>query len=194
MTVPCETIEGMLDPLTAFGPCGDVAESCDVIEADAIPQPYRSLLAHDSDMTSTLERFHGGAVVLRPLETRRDRDAFLRRVLLVREADGRIVEFGAIRIVLERFDEAAQRQILESRQPLGAIIRDAGMACRCRPSGFFSIRPGAELRGLLGLDGAERLYGRRNVLMDDGERTLAEVVEVLPPQRDGVRRETETQT
>ena len=36
---------------------------------------------------------------------------------------------------------------------------------------------------LLGLTGAQVLYGRRNTLFDADDRPLAEIVEILPPAK-----------
>ena len=68
------------------------------IGPDGIPQPYRSLLVHQRDMTLTLEAHFGGRVVLRPLSTFTSGPWYYRRVLLAQEYSGRPVEMGAIRI------------------------------------------------------------------------------------------------
>ena len=36
----------------------------EVIPGDAVPEPYRTLLVHEADMTSTLEQFHGGDIFI----------------------------------------------------------------------------------------------------------------------------------
>ena len=53
------------------------------VRAEEIPEPYRSMLVHEDDMTSTLERHYGGRVVLRALSTFTTRSWYFRRVLLV---------------------------------------------------------------------------------------------------------------
>ena len=60
-----------------------------IIAPDQIPQPYRSLLVHDADMTRTLERHVGDRAVLRPLSTFSSGASYFRRVLLVRKSSGR---------------------------------------------------------------------------------------------------------
>ena len=146
-----------------------------------MPQPYRRLLVHDSDMTSTLERYHREPAGLE--ELRRDRRGMelWREVLLVGQRSRRIMEYGAIRIDLSSFDSDPRWAILEGRQPLGAILADHRVVYRSRPSRFFAVASTRRLESLLGLDGPSTLYGRQNVLL--GERgTLAEVVEILPVQ------------
>ena len=41
------------------------------IESDELERPYRDLLLHQRDMTSTLARFHGAEISLKILQERR---------------------------------------------------------------------------------------------------------------------------
>ena len=41
------------------------------------------------------------------------------------------------------------------------------------------------INGLLGLSGAHLLYGRRNTLLNADGKSLAEIVEILPPAQSG---------
>ncbi|MEM1179748.1 MAG: hypothetical protein AAGM22_15485 [Acidobacteriota bacterium] len=171
----------VLDPLTDLLD----AEPPPVVEleisADArMPAPYRQLLVHQRDMTSTLEHFHGEASVLEVLAHRQTPRRLLRKVLLRGRESAKIQEFGAIRIELERFSEPPRRAILEGKMPLGAILAHFGVPYRSRPQRFFAIRCAGELCTRLGHAETGYLFGRRNLLVGD-EGTLAEVVEILPP-------------
>ena len=53
------------------------------VDSDALPEPYRSLLVHERDMTSTLGQFHGDDIGLEVLHRHNDADAFYREVLLL---------------------------------------------------------------------------------------------------------------
>src|SRR5438034_1010750 len=59
------------------------------IAGEAMPEPYRSLLVHNRDMTPTLEQFHGGTVHLRVLRREERGDFYLREVVLALEASER---------------------------------------------------------------------------------------------------------
>ncbi|MEM8997305.1 MAG: hypothetical protein AAGF23_21155 [Acidobacteriota bacterium] len=155
------------------------------LEASAsgrMPEPYRRLLVHHRDMTSTLEHFHGEPSVLEVLAHREDARRLLRKVLLRGRDSGHIQEFGAIRIELDRFASEPRRAILEGRTPLGAILARHSVSYRSRPQRFFAIRCEGELCRRLGHADDGFLFGRRNLLVGD-EGTLAEVVEILPPTR-----------
>ncbi len=148
-----------------------------------MPQPHKQLLMHDGDMTPTLEAYHGDRLHLRKLDEYHDDTGYFRQVVLVRDRDGAAVEFGAIRIVLPMFPVPVQRLIREGRVPLGAILGEHAVAHRSRPRGFFRVRSDEWIDAALGLGpGSEHtLYGRRNVLVNHADQTVADVVEILPP-------------
>jgi chorismate-pyruvate lyase len=132
-------------------------------------------------MTSTLENFHQAEIHLQ-LISREQRGAdYFREVVLVLDGSEKPVEFGAICIHLERFPGPARLAILEERFPLGRILRDFGIASLSRPQAFLRLASDPTINGLLGLAGVQRLYGRRNNLLDPAGGSLAEIVEILPP-------------
>ena len=64
------TVPSPLHPLDlAYTRAGLEPPAATPIAPEKIPQPYRSLLVHQRDMTLTLEAHFGGRVVLRPLST-----------------------------------------------------------------------------------------------------------------------------
>jgi chorismate-pyruvate lyase len=156
----------------------------EVIPADAMPQPYRGLLDHQSDMTSTLEKFHGEPLGLRVLARRQVGSILSRRVVLVGKESGTPVEFGAIRIELEGFPAAAQELIVEGRRPLGALLAEFAIPYRSRPKLFLKVKTDAEIETALEIaasGAAPHLFGRENALLNPAGGMLAEVVEILPP-------------
>jgi chorismate-pyruvate lyase len=152
----------------------------EVIEAGSIPQPYRSLLVHTSDMTLTLERHFGGRVALRPLVIFSKGVWYFRRVLLAQEETGRPVEMGAIRIKVGAFSDRIRRQILKGDVPLGRVLREGGVRFESRPKSFLAITPNAEMMGVFWMREPRRLYGRRTEMTHDGAK-IGDIVEVLSP-------------
>lgn len=180
---PCEPISELLFPLSLFCSPRQPPRACEVETAatEAMPEPYRQLLVHESDMTSTLERFHGESLFLRPVERRQEGEHLLRRVILVGGDSGQPREFGAIRIDLAAFAPAARKEILASRRPLGAILALFEVPYASRPRRFFRLESAAWLNELFQLESSRALYGRQNLLATPSGRPLAEVVEILPP-------------
>ena len=154
-------------------------------------EPYRSLLVHERDMTPTLEQAYQRNISLRALHSTLHDEVLSRQVVLCPEGDPSPVLFGAIRIHLEHFPSEARRLVLEGRQPLGAILRAQGVDHTSRPEGYFQVASDATIGNALGLTGAGLLYGRRNVLSDRSQNTLAQVVEILPPANGFPRMESD---
>ena len=155
------------------------------VHGEAMPEPYKRLLVHHSDMTPTLEEFHDRDIHLRILGRRRRADSYFREVVLLLDGTDQAVEFGAIKIHLTRFSARARRQILEEVRPLGHIMEECGVKHSSRPKAYLRLASDRFINEALGLTGANVLYGRRNTLLDPRERPLAEIVEILPPVAEG---------
>jgi hypothetical protein len=177
------TGEDPLAPLRGFyARAGLALPAIEACEPGEMPDGARALLAHDGDMTPTLESYHGEPLMLRVLDARLEGPScFVREVVLLTRDTGRAVEFGAIRIHLDAFPSDARREVLACRRPLGGLLADHGIPHQSAPSLFFKLWADEVVRGALGLTGAPVLFGRCNTLRDPGGRTLAQVVEVLPP-------------
>src|ERR1051326_185264 len=147
------------------------------IDGEEVPQPYKTLLVHEKDMTPTLESFHGCGVHLRVLGREQRAEDYFREVVLQLEGTDQAVEFGAIRIHLNLFSPPMREQILQERWPLGHILRKYVIPHASRPSAYLRIASDPLINSVLGLSGAQLLYGRRNTLFDPAERSMAEIVE-----------------
>jgi chorismate-pyruvate lyase len=150
------------------------------IEEREVPEPYKSLLVHNRDMTPTIADAYHCAIQLRVLQHSLRDNVFSRQIILVLEGGERAVVFGAIKIYLERFPPEARRLVLEMKQPLGTILQTQGMAHASRPEAYIQVAADATINRALGLTGSALLYGRRNVLWNSSQLPLAQVVEILP--------------
>jgi chorismate-pyruvate lyase len=164
------------------------------VEAESVPEPYRSLLVHPNDMTPTLETAYGDQIHLRVVRRRNSGNVELRQVVLVLDRDETPVVFGAIRIHLEHLPAEIRPLIQEGRLPFGRLLQDSGVEHSSRPLGYFQVLSDAEIGEAFNLRGRQRLYGRRNRLLNTSNHSLAEVVEILPPgsppasgRNDGIR-------
>jgi chorismate-pyruvate lyase len=155
------------------------------LDGEVVPQPYKRLLIHHDDMTPTLEKYHGRDIHLRLLGRRRKGTGYFREVVLLLDGTEKPVEFGAIKIYLDRFGAEARRQILEAQRPLGHIMQECAVKHSSRPKAFLRLASDHFINDALQLTGANVLYGRRNTLFDPQERPLAEIVEILPPVKEG---------
>jgi hypothetical protein len=175
-----DDILSLLDPGRDARLARESAHGIERMEPAAIPEPYRSLLVHERDMTGTLGAFWKSKIELRPLRIDRGEQTLYRRVVLWAVEPGIPVEAGAIRIFLNRFPLQSLRAITQSQRPLGGILTDYQISYRSSPQGYFQIRTNGFLREAFG-DVAESVhYGRRNQLVDPAGDVLADVVEILP--------------
>ena len=151
------------------------------IDGEEVPEPYKTLLVHQQDMTPTLENFHGRRVHLRVLGRECRGEDYFREVVLQLEESDQPVEFGAIKIHLDSFPPAARERILQAHLPLGRILKEFHISYVSHPKAFLRIASDRLISGALQLTGTHRLYGRCNRLSHPQGRPLAEIVEILPP-------------
>ncbi len=181
MTTPA-TENDLLFPLSTFeGVRGQRGTSATAIPPQEVPEPYHELLVHERDMTGTLEAYFDQPMVLRVLQKRIEGDLLFRQVLLQGERDGRTAEFGAIRIDLACFTGEARQRVEDSHQPLGGILREFEIDYTSKPSAYLSVEADAFVREALGAGSTTALFGRRNTLTAADGRTMARIIEVLPP-------------
>jgi len=151
------------------------------VRGEAVPEPYRSLLVHQKDMTPTLEQFHGGSIHVHVLRRDQRNGFYFREVVLEKDADDTPVEFGAIKINLNLFEPKARQLILAEREPLGHILASCGVVHSSRPKAYLRIEADDLMGHALRVERRAVLYGRRNTLFDPQNQSLAEIVEILPP-------------
>ena len=153
----------------------------DQVDGEAVPEPYKTLIVHERDMTSTLENFHKAGIHLRLVSRQQRGDEYFREVVLVLDGSEKPVEFGAIKINLALFPTAAREAILQERFPLGHLLKDFAIDYQSRPKAYLRLASDKTINQLLKLSGAQILFGRRNTLLNPAGESLAEIVEILPP-------------
>ncbi|MBT6167487.1 MAG: hypothetical protein HN570_00810 [Verrucomicrobia bacterium] len=151
------------------------------IKPAEVEQPYRDLLCHEHDMTSTLAEFHGGEVELQIFEEGSDSDCYFREVLL--RVGDKPVEYGLIRIFLGNFPTGLWSAVTEGRKPLGAILNESGLEYSSRPGGFFKISGKTFQPDFFPSSGGGFLFGRYNELVGVDETVFARIIEILPKEK-----------
>ncbi|MDB6175141.1 MAG: hypothetical protein JWL59_4452 [Chthoniobacteraceae bacterium] len=151
------------------------------VDSAFLPEPYRTLLVHNGDMTSRLEAFHGGEIVLEVLHCEHTPIAYRREVVLHMEATGMPIEYGAIEIHLEAFEGELRELIVAARLPLGGLLNRFGIDYHSEPKAFIRLGADPVMREHFQLPDAGHFYGRCNVLLDSNNRELARIVELLRP-------------
>jgi chorismate-pyruvate lyase len=106
---------------------------------------------------------------------------YYREVVLRLDHDEKPVEFGANKVFLGQFPEAAQEQILLEQVPLGRILKECGVRHVTEAKHFSACNPDALILKALELETPVTLYGRKAVISDLQGHPLSEIVEILPP-------------
>lgn len=151
------------------------------ISGDEVPEPWRSLLVHDRDMTPTLESHYRDEIHIEVLGRERRGEAYFREVVLRLDGDDRPVEFGANRISLDRLPTVIRRLVLQEQLPFGHILKAHELPHRGAPEAFFRVEADPLMARALRVAPGLVLYGRHNTLRDLEGRPISEVVEILPP-------------
>jgi chorismate-pyruvate lyase len=166
--------------VTLFYPCvddlGDFAE----VPSAAIPAVYQTLLAHQNHMTVTVERYHGSPVDVRVLETRITGEHYARKILLARQSDGAVVQFGIVRLNFAHVDAAVRREVESQQIPLGRVLIAHNVHREVHLLRLWRIEPGPDLQKLFGLSSTQPIYGRTAIIDCNGEPAI-ELLEIVAP-------------
>ena len=154
--------------------------SVDFVDGSKLPDPQKALLVHDSDMTSTLTRFHGSGLSLKVLCSEQSDEYLVRMVVLERIDNGQPVEFGAIGIHLEKLEVALRESVISEEAPFGGLLERHNVDYRSSPKGFFRISVDELISEALQETLHAGLYGRCNELTDPDGFVFANIVEVVP--------------
>ena len=174
----------LLGPLTRFYVEAD--RTLPVIERvteQEIPQPQCGLLSQTGDMTPALEHFYNGQLQLQLLGQHLGEAIYSRQVALSIIGKDAPVGFGAIDIDLAVLGPPVRDKILEASRPLGGILLAEGVDHRSQPQCFFRVCSDAMMIQTFRLADSRLLYGRCNRLVDARQRTIADVVEILCPDK-----------
>jgi chorismate-pyruvate lyase len=165
---------------TLFGPADDLPEH-EFVRPHDVPPPYQGLLVHEHHMTVTVEQYHGSLVDVRVLARRHDGDSYARKILLVLQSTGRVVQFGIARVNLRYCSPAVRAEILAARTPLGRILIQHNVLRRIEPTAFLRIVPGPAMMEWFGLKQPQPTYGRLAYIHCDGQPAI-ELLEIVTPE------------
>ncbi|MCG8585973.1 MAG: hypothetical protein MI757_14795 [Pirellulales bacterium] len=147
----------------------------ELVEKDAVPQPFRDLLAHDAHMTVTVEEFHNSPVDVAVLETSITQSQYARKILLTRQNDGKTVQWGIMRVSFSHLPDQVREEIEQAGTPLGRILIAHNVHRQVRLSALWKVTPGPALAGHLG---SEPVYGRTAIIEVGGEPAI-ELLEIV---------------
>jgi chorismate-pyruvate lyase len=152
----------------------------DEVDWHTLNRDYRMLLAHDSHMTVTVERFHNGPVDVRVLETQLTGTHYARKILLARRSDGVVVQFGIMRLDFAQVSPEVRREVESQKTPLGRILINHNVLREVSLRKVYQVTPGPDLQRLFKLSPGQITYGRTALIHCDGEPAV-ELLEIVTP-------------
>ena len=150
------------------------------VESSDMPADYQKLLAHNNHMTVAVERFHNSLVDVRVLDKHVDGTRYARKILLARQSDGAVVQFGVMRVDITVLEPEVRREIESERMPLGRILISHGVLRDVELTALWRVIPGEELRELLNMSPGQQTYGRTALIHVNGQPAV-ELLEIVAP-------------
>lgn len=181
---PPARIRPELDALVGlFYPAPEELGQFEEVSRSATPPVYRALLHHEHHMTVTVENFHGCPVDVRVLEVEHSGAHYARKILLSRQSDGKVVQFGIMRLSFKYVSDAIRRDIESQKIPLGRVLIEHDVLRVIHLDSLWRVQPGPDLCRLLDISPEEATYGRTAVIDCNGEPAV-ELLEIVTPVRE----------
>lgn len=177
---PMLTTDPTFDHLYAFFPNSPDRSRAVEISAGEVPDPYHDLLVHTHHMTVTVEQFYKSPVDVSVLISQRVGNEYARKILLRTQADGKVVQFGLVRINLAVCPDAVRQEIVEGKTPLGRVLIRHDMLRRIEPVAYLRVTLAPAMAEWFGVAAGTTTYGRLGVIYT-GDRPAVEVLEILAP-------------
>jgi hypothetical protein len=163
-----------------FPSASDIPEF-EVVPADEVRPPYSHLLVHEHHMTVTVEEHHGDLVDVRILARHKTADAYARKILLVLQKSGRVVQFGIMRVNLRYCSDKVRSEIEAGQTPLGRILIQNNVLRRIEPTAYLRVIPGLAMMNWFALERPLPTYGRLAYIHCDGQPAV-ELLEIVRPE------------
>ena len=147
---------------------------------DEMPADYAGLLAHENHMTVTVERFFGSSVDVKVLDTDTTNTHYARKILLSRQTDGQIVQFGIMRLKLSCLSPPVRKEVESQQTPLGQILIQHNVLREVHLVKLWKTQLGADLAEYFGAAEGTTTYGRTAMIDCNGEPGV-ELLEIVRP-------------
>jgi len=138
------------------------------IPVEQLPQPFRDLLGHTHHMTVTVENFHGSPVAVEVLDKQVTEMHYSRKILLRRQSDNRVVQFGIVRLNRSALSKEVREEIESEAIPLGRVLIQREVMRNVKLMSTWEIKPGPALKAVFDPLGDELCYGRTALIYTDG--------------------------
>lgn len=125
-----------------------------------VPEPYKTLLVHESHMTVTMENYHNSSVDVRILARSHEGDIYSRKIVLVKSGTDQVVQFGIVRFDFQYVTDVVRDEILAGELPLGRVLINHNVLRHIDLGAVLRITAGPELAKLFPMEPGGVTYGR----------------------------------
>ncbi|HUS39716.1 MAG TPA: hypothetical protein VMX74_09715 [Pirellulales bacterium] len=150
------------------------------VEREDLPAEFQRLLVHQEHMTVAIEAFHESLVEVDVLDRQKTETHYARKILLRRQSDNAVVQFGIMRVAVDCLSDAIRNEIEQEQRPLGRILVRHNVLRTVRLYRLWSVTPGDDLCRLFNLSDSRRTYGRTAGIDLNGQPAI-EVLEIPTP-------------
>jgi chorismate-pyruvate lyase len=150
------------------------------VEREDLPSEFQRLLVHQEHMTVAIEAFHESLVEVDVLERQKTETHYARKILLRRQSDNAVVQFGIMRVAVDCLSDDIRNEIEQEQRPLGRILVRHNVLRTVRLYRLWSVTPGDDLCRLFNLSDSRRTYGRTAGIDLNGQPAI-EVLEIPTP-------------
>jgi hypothetical protein len=147
---------------------------------DQVPHPFDGLLDHDGHMTETVESFYGCPVDVVVHRYHTSQNWYCREITLVETLQGKIVQYGIVRLNTQALQPEVWRKIESREVPLGRVLIEHEVLRRVELKRLWSIKAGPTLVEKLGVRPQSEVFGRTALIYCDGKPAI-ELLEIVSP-------------
>lgn len=149
--------------------------------AEQCPSEYQRMLAHENHMTVTVEERHCCEVNVEVLASQLTESHYLRKIVLRRSSDQRVVQFGIVRLALHALQPVVRDEIMAQQTPLGRVLIQHNVLRQVQLNALWQVACGPELAELFQVPVGHATYGRTALIYCDGEPAV-ELLEIVAPE------------
>lgn len=151
------------------------------VGGDRLPAVYRKLLDHNKHMTVTVESHHGTPVDVEVLESQTTESHYSRKILLRRQTDRAVVQFGIVRLCFDYLQEVVRREIEAQQTPLGRVLIQHNVLREVQLAELWRVACGQDLAEYFSVPVETVAYGRTALIYCNGEPAV-ELLEIVTPE------------
>lgn len=154
----------------------------DGCSSDQCPDVYRQLLAHNAHMTVTVEKRHGEQVDVQVLRDQIQGNDYRREILLRKQSDSMVVQYGIVRLKLNLISGHVRDQILSRQIPLGRVLIQNNVLRQVQLGALWKVSCGSVLAEIFSVEEHTTTYGRTALIYLDAEPAI-ELLEIVAPEQ-----------